>query len=449
LDELAGLPGLWAQATGPDSDALALLALRRWCSGLTLSSPEAAPRPFGLWAWLLGLAALLAIAIVTQGPVRAVGQLFDLPGHARLLAAALVRLRRSGRLVAALLGATVLAWTAGEFSSFAKPERLADLVLLRRSKSLGELAFEQGTLAALTPGRDVFALGDVLVLTMAATVLVFRLSADRWAHAAIPGGASGGRVPPGTTFWWCAAALYAIYRAVSLMVDGSGLPLGGCLGVEALAVPLLMALTDGLLLAWVLAELRTADVPEGGPMDVAGAVALTPGAVLTCLAALPARYLAAGLWLALPYSAWLPKAARPLLANFVRGWGLVAVQGAALAVVGLAGAAAWTRGTPGAALRGYGRLLRAEGGRLVALLAGAGLAAGGLAAAAYLLLLSLPAQAWVLAAADSYAHYATLPVGLVTASALVELGRRATPPPGPAPDPGDDPAGPDAVASRQ
>ena len=430
---LAGWPVVWAQTTGPDPDALALLALRRWCSGLTLSAPEAAPRPFGVWAWLLGLAALLVVAALAQGPARALGQLFDLPGHARLLRSAVVRLRRSGRLVAILLGATVLAWTAGEFTSFAKAERLTDLVLLRKSKSLGEVAFEQGTLAALTPWRDVFALGDVLVLTMGATVLVFRLSADRWAVAAIPGQAPAARVPRGTTALWCIAALYAIYRTVSLMVDGTGLPLGGCVGAEALAVPLLMAVTDGLLLAWVLAELRTADVPEGGPMDVAGAVALTPGAVLACLAALPGRYLAAGLWLALPYSGLMPRGVRPLLADFVRGWGLVAVQGAALAVVGLAGAVAWTRGSPGEALRGYGRLLRAEGGRLVALLAGTGLAAGVLSAAAYLVLLSLPAQAWVLAAADSYAHYATLPIGLVLASALVELGRRAAPPAGPEP----------------
>ena len=48
-------------------------------------------------------------------------------------------------------------------------------------------------------------------------------------------------------------------------------------------------------------------------------------------------------------------------------------------------------------------------------------------------MLSLPAASWVLNAADSYAHYATLPVGLWTLSAFVELGGRvltgAPPPP--------------------
>ena len=94
--------------------------------------------------------------------------------------------------------------------------------------------------------------------------------------------------------------------------------------------------------------------------------------------------------------------------------------------VGLAGAVAWTGGLARLrAIVGYGRMLRAEGGRLVALLAATGLAAGGASALAYALVLSLPSQAWVLAAADGYAHYATLPIGLVVASALVELGGRA------------------------
>ncbi len=33
----------------------------------------------------------------------------------------------------------------------------------------------------------------------------------------------------------------------------------------------------------------------------------------------------------------------------------------------------------------------------------------------------------MLAAADSYAHYATLPVGLLTLAGLVELGERSLP----------------------
>jgi hypothetical protein len=57
----------------------------------------------------------------------------------------------------------------------------------------------------------------------------------------------------------------------------------------------------------------------------------------------------------------------------------------------------------------------------------AGVAAGAGAAAAYLVVLSLPPQTWVLSAADGYAHYASLPVGLLTLAAVVELAERALP----------------------
>ena len=50
-----------------------------------------------------------------------------------------------------------------------------------------------------------------------------------------------------------------------------------------------------------------------------------------------------------------------------------------------------------------------------------------LSAAAYAVVLLLPAQSWVLNAADSYAHFVTLPVGLWTLAALIELARRSLP----------------------
>ena len=38
----------------------------------------------------------------------------------------------------------------------------------------------------------------------------------------------------------------------------------------------------------------------------------------------------------------------------------------------------------------------------------------------------MPAQPWVLLAADSYAHYASLPIGLLGLAGLVELGTRVS-----------------------
>jgi hypothetical protein len=78
-------------------------------------------------------------------------------------------------------------------------------------------------------------------------------------------------------------------------------------------------------------------------------------------------------------------------------------------------------------MAGYGRLLAFEGGHVVALAAIAGFASGLLAASAYAVVLLLPAQSWVLAAADSYAHFATLPVGLCALAALIELAERSLP----------------------
>src|SRR5688572_7318243 len=100
---------LWGQAT-PDAGVVPLLALQRWYAGLTLSSPDPTPRPVGLWAWLAGLGLLFVVSVAAQGPIRALGQLFDLAGHVRLVGAALTRLRRAARLVVATLGATVVAW---------------------------------------------------------------------------------------------------------------------------------------------------------------------------------------------------------------------------------------------------------------------------------------------------------------------------------------------------
>jgi hypothetical protein len=436
------LPVVWAQAAGVtsatasavgDPSAMAKLAFRRWCASLTLSSPESVPSLFGVWVWLAGLGGLLVLAVGFQGPGRALRQVVDVAGHARLAAAATRRLRRAGRMVAATIGLTVLSWTGSQSFAYNRPEGRDDLILLTRARHPAELAVEQGVLAGLTPLRDVAGLGSNLPLLVVATVLLLRATADAWGTAAPPPWVRGGR--PRSTGWthagWACGALMSLYRLISLGAGMTELPLGGCLMVEALVVPALTAVCDGLLLGWLLAELRNAgfDNPAAGdPFDTRAAVDLMPGSVVACLAALPARYLATAVWLGLIY---LPTSAESTaVGGYVRwqlSYGLAVVQGAALLVAGMAGAVAWSDGGAGEAARGYGRLLAAEGGRLAAVFGLAGLAAGAVAAVAYLALLSLPAAPWVLNAADSYAHYGTLPVGLWALSALVELGERALP----------------------
>jgi len=147
--------------------------------------------------------------------------------------------------------------------------------------------------------------------------------------------------------------------------------------LEAAVIPMLMALADGVLVAWVLVELRNAGLgdTEGDSLDVVGVSILIPSAAVACLLVFPSRYVATGVTLLSDYipPAWLTGTG---LASYLRwqlGWGLVHFQAAAILFVGLLGAVAWSRGTAGDALKGYFRLLAAEGGHLVAALALAGI----------------------------------------------------------------------------
>jgi len=435
--ELMTPPLVWAQtqpaAANPNS--IALLALRRWFSSLTLSSPQPVPGLHGLWAFLAGLGFLLVAALFFQGPVAVLKQLFDLPGHVRLVQKATRRVWRAGRMISIAIGFTVLSWTASQSLVFIRESgRRLDLTLLTKSRRLGELAMEQGILAGMTPLRDVAGLGDNLPLLLFAAIMLFRASLDLPGWGSLPDDGAGTSPAQGRTGWstlvWGVALLYALYRAVAWGAGSGDLPLGGCLVVEAVFVPILMVISDGFLMAWLLTELRDAGFDNSGEdrLDLRRAIALMPGSALACALALPARYVATFVWLT---SAYLPTwASDTALGRAVRwqlGWGLTDLQAAALVVLGLTGAVAWSRGTLRGSIAGYRQLLATEAGHLVAALAMAGVAAGLLAAAVYTVVLLLPAQNWVLGAADSYAHYATLPVGLWTLAALIELAERSLP----------------------
>jgi hypothetical protein len=213
------------------------------------------------------------------------------------------------------------------------------------------------------------------------------------------------------------------------------LPLGGCLIVECVLIPLAMVIADGFVLAWILTELRNAELDVAGDdrLNPLQSIALLPGSALACALALPARYIATFVFLAqlhIPTSVYTTS-----LGRFIRwqlGMGLTDLQAAALVVLGVAGIVAWSRGTLRGAFTGYRRLLSAEAGHLIVALALAGAAAAVLAATAYAVVLLLPVQTWVLGAADAYAHFATLPVGLWTLAALIDLAERSLPAAAPA-----------------
>ncbi len=232
-----------------------------------------------------------------------------------------------------------------------------------------------------------------------------------------------------TLIWGC-GSLYLLYRLVARVSGSVDLPLGGCLVVEALVVPLMMSVCDGFLLAWVLTELRNARFDQVGEdrFHPAQTLELMPAVVLVCVLALPARYVATLVFLTLQH---LPTSVGATsLGRYIRwqlGWGLVDLQSASLVFLGSVGAVAWSRGAIGDLFRGYSRLLRHHGGHLIATLAMAGAATGLLAGLIYPLVFLLPPAGWVLPAADSYSHYLTLPVGLWTLAALIQLAERSLP----------------------
>lgn len=436
---MGGSPWLWAQAnTVGDPAATAYLALRRWCGGLTLSPALPDPDWFALAAPAAAVLGLVLITTACQGPSVALRQLFDLPGHVKLFREAVARVWRSGRLVTALLAFTVASWTASQCIAFTRddPERgRADLVMLERGRGPIELSAEHAAHAAGSPLRDVAGLGDNSPLLVAALVVLI----SRASRGPAPAGLRGPRgpyTPPqdepgmGAGVATIALGLYLLYRLFCRLAGSADLPAGNCLVVEFAIVPVLMLISDGFLLAWVLAELRDGEPGDDqvDRIDPSRALRLMPAACLACLAALPARYAATSVLLAMQHVP--PTLMATGLGRGLRwslGPGVAMTQAASLIFLGVAGAVAWGGGTFGEAAQGFRRLLRADGGRLAAATILAACGCAGASAAAYAALLALPPAGWVLPAADAYAHYATLPIGLWTLAACIQLAERSLP----------------------
>src|SRR5262249_26654069 len=353
------IPLIWAQTqpasapapTPASTSSIALLALRRWFAGQTLSSPQALPDFHPLFAFLAALAVIFVVALIFQGPFGVLKQVFDLRGHIRIIQQATKRVWQAGRLIAVLIGFTVLGWTSAQALIFMRnDDRRVDLTVLTKSRSLGELAFEQGVLAGLTPLRDVAVLGDNITLILIVVVVVFRASLE------LPGWA----IPPDydrknpravpvsrwSTVIWGAGSLYALYRAVGWGAGNGDLPLGGCLVVEAAFVPIMMLICDGFLLAWVFVELRNAGLITTGEdkLDIRQAIALMPAASFACLLAFPSRYVATFVLLSAAYfPTWISATQLGAYVRWQLGWGLTDLQTVGLAMVGFGGVVAWSR----------------------------------------------------------------------------------------------------------
>ncbi len=430
----AGL--VWSQASSTpasSSTSQVFLALKRWCYGLTLCSPDPIPSARGLIRLMLALGVLIAVTVAIQGPATTFRQLVSVSGLFEAARSGLARVFRASRLIMVLVTFTVLSWTLGEMTLFNRANSV-DLTLLERTRSPSEIATEQGELAALTPFRDLAGLADNLPWLIVAGILVFRASSQppEWRFEHGPGNTAPDLVARAgfATAVWGSAGLYALYRLIAWGAGSIELPRGSILVVETLLVPASMLIVDGFLLAWLLVELRDArpGLGEVERFQVNRAVALLPAALVACFVALPARHIAILVLLA---SSYLPTTvASTNLGGAIRsllGWGLVDLQMATFWALGVVGATAWTRGSIGEIMQGYWRLTRSQGGRVAAILIVASAACGVASGATYAVMLLLPPRSWVLAAADAYAHFATLPVGLWALATLVDLSERVLP----------------------
>ena len=215
----AGRPG-GDRRVDPDAGAPA------WYASLTLSTPDSVSGPAWLWPVLLGLAGVLVLAIVHQGPGRAIRQLLDIPGHLRLFSAAMGRLKRAGRLIAVIAGVSVVCWTVSQTFSYVDPQGREDLTLLLKGRRLVSVAVEEGVLAGASPLRDIVGLGNLIPLLIASGVLVFQFSSDRWGSVDRVISPRATRLAAWGTVGWGATALYATYRTIGLFYGATDLPMG-------------------------------------------------------------------------------------------------------------------------------------------------------------------------------------------------------------------------------
>ena len=174
-------------------------------------------------------------------------------------------------------------------------------------------------------------------------------------------------------------------------------------------MPLMMVVCDGFLLAWVLTELRNAGFDDAGEdrFHPAQALELMPAASLGCALALPARYVATLVFLALQH---LPTSVGTTAPGPIHPLAIRLGPGRSSGCLAGRHRPGGSRGMePRLDQRGSGgfkRLLRIPGGtsRRRAR-AWPERAAASLAGLAYSVVFLLPPAGWVLPAADSYAHY--------------------------------------------
>lgn len=421
--------------TGKVSSADAMfLSLRRWIGYTTLSSPDMIGKPdVYLGYWLLGCIILLVAALFFQGVRSFLIEMLNWRGFSRVLAQSFRRVGQRPIVPLSLIGSLLLSWTTGQLISYARSGGMEDLQLTLRTKLVISLCLEQGALAAMTPLRDLTTLADIWPCLILGILAAYSFTNSlQWTpqSALNPGEQKANRL---SQRFWIVCSFWLIYRMIVGASSESYLPLISGSMIEMILEPTAMIMVDGVLLSWIIVELRDAGLTEASairprPVQV---MALLPAIFFVLLIAMPGRYLAHLNWIVLNtllihfglQSEIYLGAVNLFLWFFNQG--LFIVQLLSLPLSFFVGAVAFSEGSIKKTLTVARLMLKLHGANLVFLLLLVGclnLIATSLIQYA---LLSHPPEPWVLVASDSYTHYFTLCSGILLIAGFIEIASQA------------------------
>jgi len=378
----------------------------------------------------IGWLAVLAIVAGALQPDRRLWLrgLLDVRWNLEQIASGLELLRRNKRPLWVLLVAAVSSWTCWSLRAWREPSGVVELesMLALHGNSATSLAWAHSFVAAVVPLRDFVSLGDLLPLLLGATLLLFGRTPEMGIHLrSMTRAMENIRLKRRLGTLWVALIILLAYRTVANVVDPMAGITSGCLVIDIIVLPVLLLMSDGLLLSWLLAEYGRAarEHFDWQADDTAAFVRGWPGAMLVCGLMNPGRY--AVLLLAM----WETQFRQPLRWPVTR-WGPILWAAAIAQVIGLAWfalpavLAVSRREGLKQKLAAFLLLFRRAGGQVVGLTALAVLLNVLVLWPFYWLFAFMQPETWSLIGAASYGHYATLLLGVVMLGGTTQLAAR-------------------------
>jgi hypothetical protein len=377
--------------------------------------------------WLIVLA--MVAGVLQADRRRWLRGLVDIRWNLEQIASGMELLRRNKRPLWVLLVASVASWTCWSLLVWRERAGIADLetMLAMHGNSAMLLAWARSFSAAIVPLRDFVALGELLPLLVGATLLLFGRTPEMGQHLrSMTRAMENIRLKRRLGTLWVALIVLVAYRTVSNVVDPAAGITSGCpMIIDIVVLPVLLLMSDGLLLSWLLAEYGRAVRGhfDWQPDDTAAFVRGWPGAMLVCGLMNPGRY--AVLLTAL----WETQFRQPLRWPASR-WGPILWAAAIAQVIGLACfalpavLAVCRRGGLRTKLAAWLMLFRRAGGQIVGLTALAVVLNVLVLWPFYWLFAFMQPETWSLIGAASYGHYVTLLLGIVVLGGTTQLAAR-------------------------